>query len=499
MLVRARLPIGLVAVALALLLPASVSATMPGLNGRIAFNKAVPKDEFSFENGVWSVNPDGSGTIQLAGGEKASYDGAYSPDGSRLVYSRYDELWTAAADGSAARVLSSGNDRDTERTRWVHNYKDPDTGQVVTWAKIDEEREERDAYSDASFSPDGTALAVTHYIGTYVVQSVCSTSGDGVEGCSGSYSESEFFCEDCGASIDLINSTTAAPVATLVPRSTAVFFNRPTYSSTGAVAFEAIPEGEYENRQIRIVAATGGSSTVLVSGEVGEPDFSPDGARVAFAHGRHEIGIVSSAGGAPAYVALPQPEADTTAYSVRAPIFSPDGTSIAVGDIGAGGSGGLERYTQGGVYTMHPDGSGLVRVQGDATVPTGWQSLPSPSPALRARGVKGKRKVRLNRKGVAVVGKILCGSSPCTLTAAKTKLKLGKKRYRVKAILAMSIAPGSAGQVKVKVKGRALEALKAKHGGKLTLTVSVTDSSGPQGFAFSPKLLPAKKVTHPKH
>jgi dipeptidyl aminopeptidase/acylaminoacyl peptidase len=498
-LVRTRLSAGLAGLALAVLLPASAGAATAGLNGRIAFDKTVPKAESTFENGVWSVNPDGSAPMQLAGGEKGAYDGTYSPDGSRLVFSRYDELWTAAADGSGAHVLSPGNDHEKELNRWVQNYKDPETGQVVAWAKIHEEREERDAYSEASFSPDGAALAVTHYIGTYVVQTVCSTTGKQVEGCTGSYSGFRVFCEKCGASIDLIDSTTAAPLATVVPRSTTVFFSRPAYSASGAIAFEATPEGEFQNRQIRIVPAAGGTPAVLAGGELAEPDFSPDGTKVAFAYGRHEIGIVPSAGGAPTYIAVPQPEADTKAYSVRSPIWSPDGTLIAIGDIGAAGGGGLERYTQGGVYTMHADGSGLVRVQGEATVPTGWQSLPKPSP-LRAQLLKGRKKVRLNRKGVAVVGKVVCGSSTCALTASKAKLKLGKKRYGVRALVAKSLAAGASGLVKVKVKGRALAALKARHGGKLILTLTAADIGGPQSVGFSPKLLPpAKKGKHRKH
>jgi hypothetical protein len=481
-----------VAALLALALPATSGATMPGSNGRIAFNKAVPKGEFDFENGVWSVNPDGSGLLQLAGGEKDSYDGTYSPDGSRLVFGRFDELWTAAADGSGARVLSPGNDRETERTRWVHGYEDPDTTEEFTWVKIREEREERDAYSEASFSPNGAALAAVHYTGAYVIQHVCETTGDGND-CSGSYNETELFCEDCHSSIDAIDSGTGAPLGTLVPRSTTSFLSRPTYASTGALAYEEIPDGEFDHRQIRLVPSPGAPSVLVVSGQVGEPDFSPDGSRIAFASGRHEIGVVAATGGQPSYVTPPQPEPDSDVYSVQSPIWSPDGSAIAFGNLG--GKASEMRYTQGGVYLMHPDGSGIVRVQGDATVPTAWQSLPIPSPppappAVRARAVKGKKKVKLNKKGGATVGKIVCGSSPCALKATKAKLKVGKKRFGVKALYGKSLAAGATTQIKIKVKGKALAALKAKHRGLLALTISVTDATGTQSLSFSPKVLP---------
>jgi dipeptidyl aminopeptidase/acylaminoacyl peptidase len=485
-----------------LLLPTVSGATMPGLNGRIAFNKSVPKGEFDREFGVWSINPDGSGPTQLAGGEEDAYEGTYSPDGSRLVFGRYDELWTAAADGSGARVLSAGNDRESERTRWVHNYEDPETGQIVEWVKIDEEREERDAYSEASFSADGKALAVVHYIGAFVLQHVCSTSGDGNQTCNGSYSEFEVVCDECGSSIDAIDSVTAAPLGTLVPRSTTSYISKPAYSSTGALVYEEIPNNEFEHREVRLIPAPGAAPVVLASGEVGEPDFSPDGTRVAFASGRHELGVVATAGGQPSYITPSKPEPDSVAYEVRSPAWSPDGSTIAFANLGA--KPGEDRYTEGGVYLMHPDGSGIVRIQGDATIPTGWQPLPippSPTPppsAVRARAVNGKKKIKLNGKGVAVVGKIVCGSSPCALKVGKSKLKVGKKRYGVKALTATSLAAGATAPLKIKVKGKALAALKAKHRGLLALEFSVTDGTGTQSLSFKPKVLRAAKKHHKK-
>ena len=500
---RWRLLLGLVAAVGAMLaLPAMSGASMPGSNGRIALNRFVPKGEFDRELGVWSVNPDGSGLLQLAGGEEDSLEGTYSPDGSRLVFDRFDELWTAAADGSGARVLSPSNDHETERTRWVHDYEDPDTTEEFTWVKIFEEREERDAYSEASFSPNGVVLAVVHYTGAYVIQHVCETSGDGNPNCSGSYNEIETFCEDCYSSIDAIDSVTAAPLGTLVPRSTTSFLSRPAYSSTGALAYEEVPNGEFEHRQIRLVPAPGAAPVVLASGEVGEPDFSPDGTRVAFASGRHEIGVVPTIGGQPSYVAPSKPEADSVVYSVRSPIWSPVGSTIAFGNLG--GKAGEDRYTEGGVYLMHPDGSGIFRIQGDATVPTGWQPLPippsptPPMPAVAARAVKGKKKIKLNKKGIAVVGKIVCGSSPCALKVGKSKLKVGKTRYGVKALTATSLAAGATAPLKIKVKGKALTALKAKHRGLIALELSLTDATGTQALSFKPKVVPAASKPHKK-
>jgi WD40-like Beta Propeller Repeat len=490
---RSRLLFGLLfAAAVAFVLPATSAASMPGNNGRLAFEKFTEKGEFDFEVQIYSANPDGSGITQLTSG-KDSTDAAYSPDGSRLVFDHFDELWTAAADGSGARVLSPGNDRESERTRWVHNYEDPETGEVIEWVKIEEEREERDAYSEASFSPDGTSLAVVHYTGAFAVQHICQTSGNGNPSCSGPYNETEFVCDDCHSSIDAIDSVTAAPLGMLVPRSTTSFLSRPTYSSTGALAYEEIPDGKSDQREIRVIPSPGAASVVVASGEVGEPDFSPDGSRVAFASGRHDIGIVAATGGVPTIISAPAPVAEDQVWSARTPVWSPDGSLIAFGNIGA--RQGMERYSDGGVYLMHPDGSGMTQIQGDATTPNSWQPIPIPPPApqIAARAVKGKKKVKLNKKGIGVVGKVVCGSSPCALKTTKAKLKVGKQRFGVKALSAKSLAPGAVGQLKIKVKGKALAALRSKHRGLLALTVSVTDATGTQSLTFKPKVLPPKK------
>jgi hypothetical protein len=117
---------------------------------------------------------------------------------------------------------------------------------------------------------------------------------------------------------------------------------------------------------------------------------------------------------------------------------------------------------------------------------------------MAARAVKGKKKIKLNKKGIAVVGKIVCGSSPCALKVGKSKLKVGKKRYGVKALTATSLAAGATAPLKIKVKGKALAALKAKHRGLLTLDLAVTDATGTQSLPFKPKIVPPATKKHHK-
>ena len=475
------------ALALLLLLPAASSATMPGLNGRIAFQKGIELPEGGFESSIWSMNPDGSGATRLASLADAN-DPAYSADGSRLAFGRSDQVFVAAADGSGAKALTLASSQKTSKTRWIANYQDPQTATVYPWVKVEEMREARDARFEPSFSPDGAALAVVHYTGTYTTDFYCSVSANNSTNCTGAYTNFVSGCENCGSGIEAIDATSGAVLATLVPRVSAAYVSGPVYSSTGGLAYTRETEASPSVRQLLYAAAPGSPPVPLASGQPWDPDFSPDGSRVVFSSGNHEIGIVAVTGGAPTTIPIPPPTPNSKAWIVRRPLFSPDGSQIALGNLGLPGGGGFERYSEGGVFLMAPDGSGLRLIQGDATLPNSWQ----PIPLTPARAVKGKKKIRLTRKGVAVVGQVVCGSTPCSLKATSQKLKLGKKRFGVKAILPPALAAGATAALKVKVKGKALAALKKRRGGKLLLSLAIADSGGPQALRFTPKLLPPK-------
>jgi Tol biopolymer transport system component len=477
------------AMAALIALPATSGATMPGGNGRIAFQKFAETGS-STEVSVWSMNGDGSGAVRLTSGKDA-FEGTYSPDGSRLAFGRYDEIIVAAADGSNPRLLAPGSTKETETVRWVANFEDPETGTVYPWVKIEERRLERDTRAEPSFSPDGTALAVAHYTSTEISEYVCSVNANNNPNCNGTYSENFYRCENCGSSIEAIDANTGAMLTTIVPKASGVYLSGPSYSSTGAVAYLRDEAGAGP-RQVLSVASPGAAPTTIASGQVNHPDFSPDGARVAYVAGNHEIAVVAASGGTPIVIPVPPPAPSSKVWSARSPIWSPDGSLIAFANTGSPGA--FETFTDGGVFLMRPDGSGMALIQGDATIPTGWQPLPlPPPPAVRARAVKGKKKVRLSKKGVGVVGKVVCGSNPCSLKATSAKLKVGKKRFGVKAIFPKSLLPSATAVLKVKVKGKAMAALKARRGGKLKLEVLVSEGSAAATLPFAPKLLPPKK------
>jgi dipeptidyl aminopeptidase/acylaminoacyl peptidase len=94
------------------LTPLAASATFPGDNGRIIFNRG------SFEEPTFlaSMEPDGSDETRLTGRARSAFGASWDPDGSRFIYSRLSndgevDLFTRDADGSnQTRVTDTNRD-----------------------------------------------------------------------------------------------------------------------------------------------------------------------------------------------------------------------------------------------------------------------------------------------------------------------------------------------------------------------------------------------------
>src|SRR3954453_23015322 len=99
----ALLPVATAAALLAAAAPAA--ATAPGANGRILFQAGVPGDLFS-------IAPTGATVQTLLLGNKLFSDAMWSPDGTRVVFSRAEtrtapvEIVVANADGSRFDVIT---------------------------------------------------------------------------------------------------------------------------------------------------------------------------------------------------------------------------------------------------------------------------------------------------------------------------------------------------------------------------------------------------------
>lgn len=95
---------------------------------------------------VFSIELDGTGLRRLTANVGSDFEGAWSPDDSRIAFAReYSnewprgwDIWTMAADG-------------TEQTRVTENYLVPETDHLLPFDR------------EPTWSPDGRRLAVTHH------------------------------------------------------------------------------------------------------------------------------------------------------------------------------------------------------------------------------------------------------------------------------------------------------------------------------------------------
>src|SRR4051794_33844770 len=89
--------IALAAAAVAVLPVGAASATVPGANGLIAFERG---------GDIWTVRPDGTDGRPLV--VSPSYDStpAWSADGKRLAFARDNAVWVIGADGTGERKVA---------------------------------------------------------------------------------------------------------------------------------------------------------------------------------------------------------------------------------------------------------------------------------------------------------------------------------------------------------------------------------------------------------
>ena len=91
------------------LAPAAAEDSLPQ-NGKIAFAGSAPEDcgpgcESSSENwDIYTVNADGSDLVKITNDPSAEMDPAWSPDGTRIAYTRDskdgDAIYVMNADGT---------------------------------------------------------------------------------------------------------------------------------------------------------------------------------------------------------------------------------------------------------------------------------------------------------------------------------------------------------------------------------------------------------------
>src|SRR4029450_7196974 len=86
-----------------LVFPAAAEATFPGANGKIAFER---------DNDIWTMNPDGSGQVNLTNTASARETSPnWSADGTEIAFARDGAIWIMNAGGSGqSQIVPPPND-----------------------------------------------------------------------------------------------------------------------------------------------------------------------------------------------------------------------------------------------------------------------------------------------------------------------------------------------------------------------------------------------------
>lgn len=476
-------------VLLAISMSSSGSAAYPGANGRLAYSNGD-----AYSGSIWTANADGSAPTRLTVGSN-DYAPVYAANGTRIAFERNNGVAVMNADGSGlTQLLFGASSFSAEPPQWEAGFQNPDNpSETIPFVKVQTYVETWHVFNGPAFSPNGAELAVREASGKAVYTIICAVEAEEEEECISGYGPESFFyseeeCFGCLAHLITVNSSTGAQTGELTPDSEENRDFEPTYSADGKVAFARWDKKGRSS--IFVINAPGAAPVpVTVGPEDYGPDFSPDGTRIVFVHDEREIGVVGAGGGPVTLLPVPSPPGVSYSY-VGSPVFSPDGSRIAFGRTVYPSGGKSER----GIYTMATDGSGFTRVL-EGNTPS-WQPvvLPPPPPPVNAAKAKGtKGKVKLNKKGKAVIGTITCGSSACTLKVLLAKLKAGKERCTVKTKLAKKLAPGKSTKLGVKVAGKCFAALKAAGRGVIIAKVQVTDASGKTVLTLKSTLVPPKE------
>jgi TolB protein len=170
----------------------SAFAAFPGENGLIAFSSS--RDGGAGE--IYVMKPDGSGATRLTFNNQDDRGPAWSADGSKIVFARYDgndwEIWSMNADGSNQQQLTNNDDNDGKWPAWS-----PD-GSKIVYQKFTVPPDHWDIWvmnADGSgqiklydsghddempvWSPDGSKIALTQYDSTSNSDQIWVINADG--------------------------------------------------------------------------------------------------------------------------------------------------------------------------------------------------------------------------------------------------------------------------------------------------------------------------------
>jgi TolB protein len=286
---RALLALLLIAtVAAGLTAPVSTNpaeAAFPGANGKIAFESnrlapgnPVPPGQPRPDNEIFAMRPDGTGIEQLTFNRVQDYHPAWSADGRWMAYSSYQTVENSEI------YMRSYRDGDFVQTRQLTNHPEQDL--------------------DPTFSPDGSKIAFVrvHTNNTEIyVMDTADTDGDGN-----------------GDNLTrFTNNTVDDRSLAWSPNGDKIAFVR---AGNGASAEVCVMDFPMDNPD-------GAPAPVNLTNNAGsdsEPNWSPDGSKIAFASTRdnnHNIYVMNADGSG-------QTRLTRNVAPDFSPAWSPDGTRI---------------------------------------------------------------------------------------------------------------------------------------------------------------------------
>jgi WD40-like Beta Propeller Repeat len=249
------------ALAAALFCPPA-QAAYPGANGKIAYTAG--------SEGLWTVNPDGTGLIRVHHAGGGYYALSFSPDGKRIAFDtdEFETIYTADPDGTD--------------TTWHPGF--------VTHLCC-----------GISWSPDGDRLAY----GTEIVTECCGWEAD---------IEIGYLTGSFAGFIDQANDPSWSPDGTRIAYARAP--DPIGYRGCCAELWTADPNGT--------------NPLPLGPTQAADPDWSPNGQKIAFRRrdpdGVNRIYVINRDGSGQTQISNPP-----SGFQDFSPAWSPDGTKIAFG------------------------------------------------------------------------------------------------------------------------------------------------------------------------
>lgn len=441
-------------------------AAFPGASARIAYSLG----DGSLDS-IWSANSDGSSPTRLIAGNQG-YDPAYSATGSSIAFGRGSDVYVMNADGLGASPVLVGEDSSASTANWQSNYKTP-SGEIIPFVKITTATSTSQYFREPSFSPDGSRLAVVEGNEDTVSTTVCAVGEEEGEECLAdsdpdAYIDRRTECK-CKPRIIEVKSDDGKLTQVIALAEGETQFQAPTFSASGALAYARMSPST-PGSAIFVIRPSGSPPMQITSGPNDyAPDFSPNGLRIVFSHGKSDLGLVGVSGGLLTILPIANPPGSDGSL-VEAPVFSPDELRIAFERSVIKG----EEEAEGGIYTIGANGSNVVKIVDGGSAPS-WQSTPlTPLSSFAwAKARSRKTKAKLDKKHKALIGRITCGSLRCKLKVISSRLKVGKKVCTVRALMARRLAPRESTRVKVKVAGKCLAAMEEGRVGSLVMQVKV--------------------------